>query len=120
LLSGKGKFYGIIDAFDTDPVLLHRDQFNRAGDVDFCLGLAKEIIHGKINNSLVLLRRQSRRQSSSELSKSVTGMTSIVQKMKSAQTLDELRGYEGFAARSYFQGIASVLDGDWRFSGRKK
>lgn len=117
---GKGKCYGIIDAFDTDPVLLHRDQFNRAGDDSFCLGLAKGIIHGKINNSLVLLRRQARRQSNQELAGSVSRLAALLQKIKSAQTLDELRGYEGSAARSYFQGIASFLDGDWRFSGRKK
>ena len=30
LLSSAGRYYGVVDAFDTDPVLLHRDQFLQA------------------------------------------------------------------------------------------
>ncbi len=35
LLSGKGRYYGVVDSLDTDPVLLHRDQFRQAADADF-------------------------------------------------------------------------------------
>lgn len=29
LLSGRGRYYGVIDSLDADPVLLQRDQFQR-------------------------------------------------------------------------------------------
>ena len=32
LLSGQGHYYGVIDSFNTEPVLLQREQFLRAND----------------------------------------------------------------------------------------
>ncbi|HID70363.1 MAG TPA: group II intron reverse transcriptase/maturase [Desulfobacterales bacterium] len=120
LLSGHGKFYGIIDGFDTDPVLLHRDQFNRAADEQFCLDLAKALLRGKIVNSRVLLLRQKRRRSSDILSNSIGHLKRSLGKLEKAITLNEIRGYEGSAARVYFQALATLFDPDWRFSGRRK
>ena len=42
LLSGGGKFYGMVDSFDTEPVLLHREQFLRAAEGRFCLKTASQ------------------------------------------------------------------------------
>ncbi len=120
LLSGHGKFYGIIDGFDTDPVLLHRDQFNRAADTQFCLDLAKALLKGKLTNSRVLLRRQKRRRSTDILGNTINALKKSLDKLEKATTLNEIRGYEGSAARGYFQALATLFDPDWRFSGRRK
>lgn len=120
LLSGHGKFYGIIDGFDTDPVLLHRDQFNCASDTVFCLNLAKAVLKGKITNSRVLLRRQKRRRNTVLLGNTINSLEKSLDKLARATDLDEIRGHEGSAARGYFQALASLHDPDWRFSGRRK
>ena len=120
LLSGKGRFYGVIDGFDTDPVLLHRDQFNRAEDQGFCLKIATAFIRGKIANCRVVLQRQKRRRSSTEIEGGIQFLKTILAKMESASSLDQLRGYEGTAARAYFKVLGSLVDPDIRFSGRRK
>lgn len=120
LLSGHGKFYGIIDGFDTDPVLLHRDQFNRAADPGFCLDLARALIKGKITNSRVFLRRLKRRRHTVLLASTIDRLKGSIDKLAGAASLSEIRGYEGSAARAYFQALASLFSPDWRFSGRRK
>lgn len=118
LLSGQGRFYGVVDSFSTDPVLLHRDQFARAADSDFCLKLAREIIRGKIANSRVILLRVARRRDAAVLRDAVAALKAVIGKLDSAATLDQLRGFEGIAARTYFSAISSTLDSEWRFGGR--
>ena len=38
-------------------------------------------------------------------------------KIDEAHTMDELRGHEGIAARTYFDGISSSLSEEFRFNG---
>lgn len=120
LLSGYGRFYGVIDGFSTDPVLLHRDQFNRAEDPVFCVGLAREFIRGKIANCRVILLRYGRGRSLPSLTSAAQQLQSILHKLGSVDDLDSLRGHEGTAARLYFAALSSSLDPDWRFGGRTR
>lgn len=67
LFSANGHYYGRVDALDTAPVLLQRDQFLRAEDPQFSLCLAKEFIRGKLRNLAVILRRYGRNRHAPEL-----------------------------------------------------
>ncbi len=118
LLSAKGRYYGVIDAFDTDPVLMHRDQFTRADDDAFALKIATGFVQGKLHNSRLLLKRQARSRDSDALQKALQAMDAI--HPESAATLEQLRGYEGAAARAYFSAITALLDEQWNFTGRVK
>ncbi len=120
LLSGHGRFYGVIAGFSTDPVLLHRDQFNRAQDPGFCVDLAREFIRGKIANCRVILLRYSRRRNLPYCRKAAGRLQAILSKLGSVTELDSLRGHEGTAARLYFGALSSSLDPDWRFNGRTR
>ncbi len=120
LLSGKGRFYGMVDSFDTEPVLLHKEQFLRADDASFCLHLAKSLVRGKIANSRVVLQRQARYKDAPAFSQANTELAGVVKRLDSALSLDQLRGFEGNAARIYFQSLAATLDKQWGFSRRVK
>ncbi len=120
LLSGKGRFYGVIDGFDTDPVLLHRDQFAQSDNVDFCLRLARGFIRGKIANCRIVLQRQRRRREIEGLADDLEALKSTVGKLEEADTMDQLRGLEGAAARCYFRAMARCTPPDWNFSSRTK
>ncbi len=120
LLSGKGRFYGMVDSFDTEPVLLHREQFLRADDPTFCLTLAKQIVKGKIANSRLLLKRHARNKEAPAFEKAANELKRIIKQLETASTLDQLRGYEGNAARIYFQSLVATLDSAWGFKKRKK
>ncbi|MBL6986895.1 MAG: group II intron reverse transcriptase/maturase [Methylobacter sp.] len=118
LLSGQGHYYGVIDSFNTEPVLLQREQFLRANDDAFCLNLATAMVQGKIANSRLMLQRQARRHSSDILHKAVAVLKNTLIQLDRASSLDELRGYEGSAAKIYFQALAVTVDNSWGFSRR--
>ena len=120
LLSGHGRYYGVVDGFDTDPVLLHRDQFARAAQPDFCLLLARQFIRGKIANCRVILLRYRRRRNLQPLADGAARLRELLNKLDDAVTLDQLRGYEGTAARTYFKTLSAVTDPDWKFSKRTR
>lgn len=120
LLSGKGHYYGVVDSFSTDPVLLHRDQFATANDPAFCLNIAREFVRGKIENSRVVLMRLTRRRDAPALRKAAVDLKTASGQLDSAVTLDQLRGYEGIAARTYFGAFTATLDAEWRFHGRAR
>ncbi len=120
LLSGSGRFYGVVDGFNTDPVYLHRDQFRRAEDPRFCLSLARQVIRGKIANSRVVLLRYKRNRGLLTLGLAADKLKGILQRLKSAASLDAVRGYEGSAARIYFEALASTIDSDFLFTGRTR
>ncbi|MDD2466495.1 MAG: group II intron reverse transcriptase/maturase [Desulfobulbus sp.] len=118
LLSGKGRFYGVVDSFATDPVLLHRDQFATADDPTFCLALARECVRGKIENARVVAMRSARRRETSAFHQAADDLKTIAAQLESATTLDQLRGFEGIAARKYFAALAGVFEPAWCFRGR--
>lgn len=120
LLSGKGRFYGVVDSFDTESVILHQQQFLQAANSQFCLKLSIAIVKGKLANSRVILRRFSRHHNAPQLMAAVKQLTSIINHLNSADNLDQLRGYEGSAARIYFQAFAAVIDPHWQFFKRIK
>ena len=118
LLSGRGRFYGVIDAFDTDPVLLHRDQFARSNDEAFCLALARSFVRGKIANGRLIFSRLSRKRQVPALQQAAIEMKAVLERLDSAETLNQLRGFEGNAARIYFGAIAKTIDSAWGFMKR--
>lgn len=120
LLSGHGRYYGIVDSFDTDPVLLHREQFRQADNPSFCLQLARQIVQGKISNSRMLLKRLARHRDAPAFIQASDELAQVINRLDSATSLDQLRGFEGNAARIYFQAIAATLEAAWGFQRRTK
>lgn len=120
LLSGAGKYHGVIDSFSTDPVLLHRDQFRRADDAEFCLSIAKSMLHGKLSNQRLLLMRHARKRHGVALKKSAQKIKRQIYKLENAESLDALRGHEGSAAKTHFAAMRVLLKKEWGFKGRIK
>ncbi|POZ50613.1 CRISPR-associated endonuclease Cas1 [Methylovulum psychrotolerans] len=118
LLSGQGQYYGVIDSFTTEPVLLQREQFLRAGDATFCLKLATAVVSGKIANSRLMLQRLARRHNGGELTQATDTLKNLLARLPAATTLDELRGFEGSAAKTYFQALTASVDPAWSFNRR--
>jgi len=120
LLTSTGRFCGVVDSFGTEPVLLHKDQFLRAADPVFTLNLAREFVRGKIANCRVVLRRYGRKRAAPAFDMAADKLKTVLRSLDSASTLDQLRGFEGHAAKLYFSALAQTLDSTWHFSGRRK
>lgn len=101
-------------------VLLQRDQFLRAAEPDFALGLARRIVRGKVSNSRAFLLRWARKIPSQELRRAALSLKNLLRRIDEARSLDEVRGLEGAAASSYFRAWPEILGETWPFAGRKR
>jgi len=120
LLSAAGRYYGVVDSFNTDPVLLQKAQFGRADDPAFCLRLGQHFIRAKIANSRTLLKRLARKRSAPGLEQAALSLKRIQNQLPGTVTLEELRGVEGNGARIYFSGMQALINPDWGFNERNR
>lgn len=100
-----GWFYGITRGHGLKNVFLRMEQFRLARDKGFCLGLARQFVHGKIRNHRTLLMRNH-----------LEPPEPIIMKLKraaedalEASSIEELLGIEGAAASQYFQQFSGMV-----------
>ncbi len=103
--SGGGWFYGYSIGTLHKNVLLRKAQFRAADDPPTALSIAKAIVYGKISNCRTLLRRDGRGIPDSVLG----GLRKLASDARRAQSLGQLIGIEGAAARIYFQHFSHLL-----------
>lgn len=119
LLSGRGKFFGIIDPLDARSVPLQRAQFALEENEPRRLALAAHLVSGKVLNCRTLLGRIARARKT-DMEAPMTALKSASNAALAAETLPVLRGVEGAAARAYFTALQSVLPDQWAFKGRNR
>ena len=105
-----GRFLARVQGPVSGNVLLRREQYRRADDMDTSAQMAKSVLTGKLANCRSVLQR-ALRDHSSKLNADKVGEASkkirnSLERIQSDQPLNVLRGIEGEAARTYF----SVFD----------
>ncbi len=105
--SENGYFQGRWEGVANTSVGLRRTQYRAADDVRCCVSIARSCVAGKINNSRVSLLRSGRETEVTEeaerLKSCADELTNILRWLeRDAETLDQIRGYEGQAASLYF------------------
>ncbi len=103
-----GWFYGMTRGIGLKNVFLRREQFRRADDGWFCLRLARRLVVSKIRNQRTLLQRNHIEPPKLALLR----MRRLAEQAGAAESLPELLGIEGNAARFYFQNFAGMIKGD--------
>jgi len=110
---------GLFTPMNGRQVQLRARQFQRLSDGPWRLSAASAIVQAKIANSRVVLRRYRRNREQ--------GQDDVDQRLARLQAqcddppdLDTLRGYEGAAARVYFDAIATLLNPEWGFDSRNR
>ena len=100
-----GWFYGVTTGLGTKNVFLRRAQFRLAEEEWFRLRLARKLVAGKIRNQRTMLLRNHIEPPELDMRelKRVIGRTEV------AESLDELLGLEGWAARIYFGLFAGMV-----------
>ncbi|MGH9969302.1 MAG: CRISPR-associated endonuclease Cas4g/Cas1g [Pyrinomonadaceae bacterium] len=100
---------GWLTAVTTPPphknIELRRRQFQTAADKTLCLCLARAFVSGKIRNSRTLLRRNARNLEDNVIHR----LAECRRKAEMADSLDQLLGMEGLAARDYFANFARMF-----------
>ena len=103
-----GWFYGITTGLNTKNVFLRKSQFRLSDEPWYCLRLARKLVAGKIRNQRTMLRRNHIEPPAAEL----RDLKRLVRHAETAESLDELLGFEGWAARIYFGLFARMLKRD--------
>lgn len=90
---------------------LRLEQYAAYCDPQHRLRLVAAIVTAKIHNQYHVLYRHNQRENRLKLLK---------QQVEAQQTLDQLRGVEGSAAREYFAHWPKMLPAHWSFKGRNR
>jgi len=113
-----GWFHGMAVAATGNNVFSRIAQHERAGDGPGSLALARAFVEGKILNQRVMLRRNGDGRSAS----AVQLLKNLARSAAMAEDLTELLGFEGMAARVYFERFPDMLreDLDFDLDGRNR
>jgi CRISP-associated protein Cas1 len=109
-LDRNGRFKARVEGPVSGNVLLRRAQHLAAFDSAKSTAIARNIVAGKIQNARQIVLRGGREgdvvDDTDPLQECAEAMANVLTRLRSPRDLDEVRGIEGEAARTYF----SVLD----------
>lgn len=116
--SNNGSYYGKLESTTSTKIARQRIQFKLSGDTKFSIELSRKIISAKIHNQAVMLRRYTYGKGNFE--DQFMHIKNSQDNVMSAETINEIMGYEGIAARYYFEVLSDVVDADFSFNGRNR
>lgn len=116
--SSTGKYYGRLEESDGNKIVLLKKQFIVFDEYEFKLNLSKKFVRAKINNQCVLLRRYIGHNTEDSLS--IVQARKLQRKVIAGESVDEIMGYEGMAARIYFDVLSNNIHPEFKFYGRNR
>jgi CRISPR-associated protein Cas1 len=112
-LSEKGRFLARVQGPVSGNVLLRREQYRKADDLDFSAIVARQCVTGKIANCRYSMQRVLRdhpeKVDTSALEKTIGRLTASLRRLQDDLSLDEIRGIEGDAAHIYFGAVDHLI-----------
>ena len=123
-LTESGRPLASVDGGRSGNVLLRVAQMKAADDPTKCAEIARSMVVGKVLNARTVLQRRLRDHGADKASEiAVVRLANVVQRLRGAETTDEIRGLEGEAAAHYFGAFNSLLVAqveDFRISDRNR
>lgn len=119
-LTTTGRFSARVEGETRGNVLLRRAQHLALSDEERPRDIARQFVAAKVQNSRNLLLRGARETpegpQAANLAQAAQRLADSLERLRSARSLDEVRGVEGDAARSYFEGFWQMVRTDDAFS----
>ena len=96
-------------------VLVRQQQYRNSNDAQKKLEISKSIVEGKIKNQLAFIQRIKRtnKESKAFIEKTSSRIKMIQKDVHTCESLESLRGFEGFSARLYFEVLGKHIKPDW-------
>lgn len=126
-LTRNGRFIGNWVGPVKGNVLLRLDQYAKYSQADFVRDISKSFIKGKIFNSRSMILRSARDTDSAQSEKILRNnsrkLRNILNLLDESTDVDQVRGFEGMAARIYFSSFNEMIysnNNNFSFTGRNK
>lgn len=120
-LSSAGQFRARLVGQQSKNVPLRMQQYRRTADSDFCLDVARRIVHAKIRNQRQILLRGQRRLRDPDVADALATLRLAAHRAAEAPDIETLRGIEGHAAATYFARFGKLIINDrFTFEGRTR
>ena len=117
--STNGAYYGRLISTNHVNVQRQRLQAERTKDLDFRIAFSKRLIDAKIRNQIVVMRRYAR-HGNYNVERLVVERQNMYKKLENAKSIEQVMGYEGTAAKTYFRELGRMIDPQFAFSGRTR
>ena len=108
-LTEHGRFLARVQGPVNGNVLLRREQYRRADDLDASGLIAQAVLMAKIANARMVLLRAAREHPAESLDAAALQLAQSLRTAERESSLDALRGIEGDAARCYFAVFNSMI-----------
>ncbi len=112
-LNEYGRFQARVEGAVNGNILLRQAQFRAADNAKLTLELAKAFIAGKLRNSRQVLQRSARDSKRDDdkqsLAKAAKTLAINLRNLEHAESVDSIRGFEGDAAKVYFQQLNAMI-----------
>ena len=120
-LTNYGRYVGRMEGEFSKNNLLRIEQYRAYFDPVKPALIARQMITGKLSNQRVYILRVNRDNPNSDLQKAADEISHCIKKVGDSEDIDQIRGYEGNGAASYF-GVFDLLlkNPDFSFAKRVK
>lgn len=111
-----GRFKGRLEGPVSGNVLLRKAQHQTIADPEQTLAIARNIVAGKIQNTRQIVLRAARETKDADdataLKETARKLASSVEQLPEVEDVDQLRGFEGEAARQHFSSFSCMVRED--------
>ena len=120
-----GRFLARVQGTIHGNVMLRKEQYRQSDDIDISAKVAKSIVTAKVLNSRTVLLRFLRdcKEENIKIKQAINTLGIIVDQITISTDLEVIRGYEGNAARVYFEVFNDLIimqKADFIFTDRNK
>ena len=116
LLDRNGRFKGRLEGPVSGNVLLRKAQHEAVNDSHRTLAVARNIVAGKVQNTRQIVLRAAREADNQEdivqLKDTAQSLAATLEQVATVEDLDQLRGFEGEAARRHFGTFSCMVRED--------
>lgn len=116
-LSSRGVYRGRLQPAGAKDAALRQQQYHQSLDAAFCRRVAQAVVAGKIHNAAAFCRRQRRLTHDSK--RLLKRLDALLPSVRAASDLQQLLGYEGAAAATYYQVWRTFLKPGFDFQKRQ-
>ncbi len=114
-----GRYKGRLQPPLCKNALLRRKQYEMSLNREFCRERSREIVLGKVKNSLTFCKRNQRLlRYRREVKDIINNLKGNFRKISSAKDIEQIRGYEGICTRDYYRALKRFFNVDLGFNGR--